>query len=292
MMRTQTMPLSPRNRPARPKKVALSSILLYLTLTISLFIFLFPFYWMLQTSLQTSRAIFSGVHLIPTSFTLSNYFSVMNSPFMTSARNSLIVATGTTVLTTCLALASAYSFLRYRYRGKTLLSRLIVLVYLFPTVVVLVPMYYVVTRVGLLNNHVSLIAIHTVLALPFCMWLLQSCLDNIPRSPEEAAMVFGASRLTAFRLTTIPLATPGILAAAAFAFILSWGEYMFAFVLMSDPQSKTVPVALKDLISAYAIDWGVVTAAGIVATVPVLLLFWIMAKYLTAGIARGVFNGR
>jgi ABC-type glycerol-3-phosphate transport system permease component len=142
----------------------------------------------------------------------------------------------------------------------------------------------------LLNNPIGLIAVHSVLALPLCLWMLQSYLEGVPREPEEAAMVFGASRARAFRVATLPLAAPGILASAAFAFILSWGEYMFAFIMSPDPSRKTVPVALKDLFSSYAMDWGVVTAAGVVATIPVLLLFWLMAKYLAAGLAKGAFD--
>ena len=281
----------PRVRGRLRASTVAGMVALYATLAILLVVFLFPFYWMIATSVQTSEGLFSGVHLVPDTFTLEHYRAVLESDFLSAnVRNSIFIASGTTILTTVLAMASAYSFLRYRYRGRTLFSRLVVLVYLFPTVLVLVPMYFVVSRAGLLNNPLALIAIHTVLALPFCLWMLQSFLEGVPREPEEAALVFGASRFTAFRLATVPLAAPGILAAAAFAFILSWGEYMFAFVLGPDPNRKTVPVALKDLFSSYAVDWGIVTAAGVVATIPVLLLFWLMAKYLAVGIARGAFE--
>lgn len=289
-MSTTSLTRPARRRPPLRPRTVVGMVILYVTLILLLVIFLFPFYWMVATSVQTSAGLFSGVHLIPTTFTIDNYRAVLQSAFPTNIRNSLLIASGTMVLTTVLALTSAYSSLRYRFRGRTLFTRLVVLVYLFPTVLVLVPMYFVVSRAGLLNNPLALIAIHTVLALPFCFWMLRSFLENVPREPEEAAQVFGASHFTAFRVATIPLAAPGILAAAAFAFILSWGEYMFSFVLSPDPARKTVPVALKDLFSAYAIDWGVVTAAGVVATIPVLLLFWLMAKYLAAGIARGVFE--
>jgi multiple sugar transport system permease protein len=281
----------PRGHAPRRVSPVVGMVALYATLVVLLVIFLFPFYWMAATSIQTAEGLFSGVHLIPNTFTLDHYRAVLASDFLSvNVRNSLLIAAGTTLLTTSLALASAYSFLRYRYRGRTLFSRLVVLVYLFPTVLVLVPMYFVVSRAGLLNSPLALIAIHTVLALPFCVWMLQSFLEGVPREPEEAALVFGASRFTAFRVATVPLATPGILAAGAFAFILSWGEYLFAFVLNPDPSRKTAPVALKDLFSSYAVDWGVVTAAGVVATIPVLLLFWLMAKYLAVGIARGAFE--
>ena len=288
-MSSSALPAPPRRPPLQGRTV-LGLVALYATLALLLVLFLFPFYWMVATSVQTAEGLFAGVRLVPDTFTLDHYRAVFDSDFPRNVRNSLLVAAGATVLTTVLAMASAYSSLRYRYRGRTLFSRLVVLVYLFPTVLVLVPMYFVASRAGLLNNPLALVAIHTVLALPFCFWMLRSFLEGVPREPEEAALVFGAGRFTAFWLATVPLAAPGILAAAAFAFILSWGEYMFAFVLVPDPARKTVPVALKDLFSSYAVDWGVVTAAGVVATIPVLLLFWLMAKYLAAGIARGAFE--
>jgi len=261
------------------------------TLVVLLLIFMFPFYWMLATSVQTSEGLFSGVKLVPDTFTLGNYQSVLQSDFVRiNVRNSLIIAIGTTIVTTLLTFAASLGYLRYRYRGRRFFSRLVVLVYLFPTVLVLVPLYFVVSRLGLLNNPIGLIAVHSVLALPLCLWVLQSYLEGVPREPEEAAMVFGASRARAFRVATLPLAAPGILASASLAFILSWGEYMFSFIMSPDPTGKTVPVALKDLFSSYSMDWGVVTAAGVVATIPVLLLFWLMGKYLAAGLAKGAFD--
>ena len=267
------------------------AILRSVTLVVLLLIFMFPFYWMIATSVQTAEGLFSGVKIVPDTLTLGNYGSVLQSDFVRiNVRNSLLIATGTTIVTTLLALAASLGFLRYRYHGRRFFSRLVVLVYLFPTVLVLVPLYFVAARLGLLNNPFGLIAVHSVLALPLCLWILQSYLEGVPREPEEAAMVFGASRARAFRIATLPLAAPGILAAAAFAFILSWGEYMFSFIMSPDPARKTVPVALKDLFSSYSMDWGVVTAAGVVATVPVLLLFWLMGKYLAAGLAKGAFD--
>ena len=276
---------------AAPVRNVGGALLRSVTLIVLLLIFMFPFYWMIATSVQTAEGLFSGVKIVPDTFTLGNYGSVLQSDFVRiNVRNSLLIATGTTIVTTLLALAASLGFLRYRYRGRRFFSRLVVLVYLFPTVLVLVPLYFVAARLGLLNNPVGLIAVHSVLALPLCLWILQSYLEGVPREPEEAAMVFGASRARAFRIATLPLAAPGILAAAAFAFILSWGEYMFSFIMSPDPARNTVPVALKDLFSSYSMDWGVVTAAGVVATVPVLLLFWLMGKYLAAGLAKGAFD--
>jgi multiple sugar transport system permease protein len=139
----------------------------------------------------------------------------------------------------------------------------------------------------MLGNPVTLVIVHTMLALPFCMWILQSFLSDIPRELEEAALVEGATQFGAFVRITVPQAMPGIIAAGTFAYIMSWGEYMFAYVLLTTESSQTVPVALQQLLGSYAIDWGLLAAACVLSTLPVLALFWLMAKYLGEGIAKG-----
>jgi ABC-type glycerol-3-phosphate transport system permease component len=252
-----------------------------------LVVFLFPFYWILKTSLEPTNVIYQGISFFPTEITFAHYERAMEIGFLDAVWNSLFVAIGTTLLTTAVALIGAYSILRYSYPGRQKASKLVLLTYMFPHVALIVPMYQLAADFGLLANPVTLIIVHSMLALPFCMWILQSFLNDIPRELEEAAMVEGASQLGAFARVTVPLAMPGIIAAGTFAYIMSWGEYMFAYVLMSDEASHTVPVALQQLLGSYAIDWGLLAATCVVATLPVLALFWLMAKYLGEGIAEG-----
>lgn len=256
-------------------------------LVVALVVFLFPFYWMVRTSVLPTQTIYSSSNLIPTEFTLSHYQAVVQNDFLNSVVNSLIAAIGTTLLTTAVSLLGAYSILRYRYPGRQKAARLVLLTYMFPHVALIVPMYQLAADFGMLGNPVTLIIVHTMLALPFCMWILQSFLEDIPRELEEAALVEGASELEAFARITVPQAMPGIIAAGTFAYIMSWGEYMFAYVLLTTDASQTVPVALQSLLGSYAIDWGVLAASSVIATLPVLALFWLMAKYLGEGIAKG-----
>lgn len=252
-----------------------------------LVVFLFPFYWIAKTSLQPTNAIYEDVSLIPSEITFTHYHQALEVEFLNAIWNSLVVAVGTTVVTTVVALLGAYSILRYTYPGRTKVAKMVLLTYMFPHVALIVPMYQVAADFGMLGHPITLVIVHSLLALPFCMWILQSFLEDIPRELEEAAMVEGASEFGAFVRITVPQAMPGIIAAGTFAYIMSWGEYMFAYVLMTDSASHTVPVALQQLLGSYSIDWGLLAAASVLATLPVLALFWLMAKYLGEGIAKG-----
>lgn len=259
----------------------------FVLLALALVVFLFPFFWIVKTSVLPTQTIYESSSLIPSEFTLVHYQTAIENGFLTPIVNSLIAAIGTTILTTVVSLLGAYSILRYTYPGRRKAAKLVLLTYMFPHVALIVPMYQLAADFGMLGNPVTLVIVHTMLALPFCMWILQSFLGDIPRELEEAALVEGASEFGAFLRITIPQAMPGIIAAGTFAYIMSWGEYMFAYVLLTDSAAYTVPVALQALLSGYAIQWGVLAASSVLATLPVLALFWLMAKYLGEGIAKG-----
>ena len=259
----------------------------FVLLGLTLVVFLFPFYWMLKTSFEPTNVMYNQVALIPPEFTLAHYRQALQTGFLQSVWNSLVVAVGTTLLTTVASLLGAYGILRYAFPGRTGVARLVLLTYMFPHVALIVPMYQLADHFGVLGDPLALIVVDTMLALPFCMWILQAFLEDIPRELEEAAMVEGATEFGAFFRITVPQAMPGIIAAGTFAFIMSWGEYMFAYVLMTDSASHTVPVALNQLVGSYAVNWGLLAAVCVISTIPVLAIFWLMAKYLGEGIAKG-----
>ena len=259
----------------------------FVLLALTLVVFLFPFYWMLKTSFEPTSVMYNQVALIPPEFTLAHYRQALQTGFLQSVWNSLVVAIGTTLLTTVASLLGAYGILRYAFPGRSGVARLVLLTYMFPHVALIVPMYKLADHFGVLGDPLALIIVDTMLALPFCMWILQAFLEDIPRELEEAAMVEGATEFGAFFRITVPQAMPGIIAAGTFAFIMSWGEYMFAYVLMTDSASHTVPVALNQLVGSYAVNWGLLAAVCVISTIPVLAIFWLMAKYLGEGIAKG-----
>lgn len=265
----------------------LFDVVRFVLLALALVVFLFPFYWIVKTSVLSTQTIYQSSTLIPSEFTLTHYQSAIENGFLTPIVNSLVAAIGTTILTTVVSLLGAYSILRYTYPGRQKAAKMVLLTYMFPHVALIVPMYQLAADLGMLGNPVTLVIVHTMLALPFCIWILQSFLGDIPRELEEAALVEGASEFGAFLRITIPQAMPGIIAAGTFAYIMSWGEYMFSYVLLTDSANYTVPVALQALLGGYAINWGVLAASSVLATLPVLALFWLMAKYLGEGIAKG-----
>ena len=263
------------------------NVVRFALIALVLVVFLFPFYWVVRTSILPTQTIYDSANLVPSAFTLAHYQSALEADFVQAIVNSLVAAVGTTVLTTLVSLFGAYSILRYIYPGRRKAAKLVLLTYMFPHVALIVPTYQLAADLGMLGTPATLIVIHTMLALPFCLWILQSFLEDIPRELEEAALVEGASEIGAFVRITIPQAMPGIIAAGIFAYIMSWGEYMYAYVLLTDSSSHTVPVALQQLLGSYAVDWGLLAAASVLVTLPVLALFWLMAKYLGEGIAKG-----
>lgn len=256
-------------------------------LALVMIVFLFPYYWLLKTSFEPPELITGPVLLVPTSFTLEHYHEVLGVGLLDNIVNSLIAAVGTMVLTTVVALLGAYAITRYIFPGRRRAAQLVLLTYMFPNTALVVPMFKMFSDLGMLNNPATLIFLHSMIALPFSLWILQSYLESIPRELEEAALVEGATEFGAFGRITVPQAAPAIIAVAILAFIMSWGEYMFAFVLTTDTGKYTVPVKVMQLLGGYQVDWGLVAAASIVATIPVLALFWLMVKYLGRGIARG-----
>lgn len=256
-------------------------------LGLALVVFLFPFYWLFKTSFEPNNVIYGAVTVVPPEFTLDHYRQAVEIGFLQQVGNSLVVGLGTMVLTTVLSLFAAYSILRYVYPGRQGAARLVLLTYMFPHVALIVPVHQLAANTGLLGHPLGLVLVHTMLALPFCVWILQSFLKDIPRELEEAALVEGASQIEAFIRITIPQAMPGVIAAGTFAFIMSWGEFMFAFVLTTSSANYTVPVEMSNLLGSYAIEWGLIAAVSVIATIPVLAVFWLMAKYLGEGIARG-----
>jgi len=259
----------------------------FVLLAVLLVLFLFPFYWLVKTSLEPSQLIYEETVLIPTEITFEHYWSVVDVGFIDNVINSMVVGVGTLVLTTVVALLGAYAVTRHVFPGRQTAAKLVLLAYMFPNTALIVPLFGTAASVGLLSNPIVLVLLHSMLALPFCMWILQSYLESIPLELEEAAMVEGASKFGAFRRVMVPQAAPAIIAVAILAFIISWGEYMFAYVLMTQSEAHTVPVAIMQLLGGYQIDWGRLAAASVVAVLPVLAMFWLMVKYLGRGIARG-----
>lgn len=251
-----------------------------------------PFAWMLLTSLTPSDAIVAtGVSLSPAGWSLDNYARLFEqTSFLGNMGHSLIVAAGTVALGLGVSVTAAYAFSRFRFRGRRLFMLQFLLVNMFPVVLLILPLFVLMRRVGLLDTHLALIIANATVAIPFAVWMLTSYVAAIPKSLDEAAMIDGCSRLGTLRRIVLPLAMPGIVSTGIYIFITAWNEYLYALTL-GGRNVRTVTVAIQTLIGEYQIEWGLLAAGGVVGALPATILFLVVQRRLVAGLTQGAVKG-
>jgi ABC-type glycerol-3-phosphate transport system permease component len=253
----------------------------------------FPLFWMLTTSLKPSAEIFATPPgLVPTHPTLDNFRRLFADTYFTVFfRNSVAVAGATVALTLTVASLGAYGLTRYAFRGRETVAALILLTYMFAPIMIIIPFYILVKQLGIVNTRLALVLSYTTFCLPFCLWVLRAFFQSIPLELEEAALVDGAGRGRTVWYVVLPLALPGLIAAAIFTFILAWNDFLFALVLITSDELKTLPVGVNDLFNATIVDWGMIMAAGVMITVPTVLFFAAVQRYLVQGWGAGGVKG-
>lgn len=254
----------------------------------------FPLVWMIITSVKPQTELFRiPPTWFPETITFEHYWRLLTeTPFLTYFRNSVILATSTTVFVIALGTMGAYSLVRFKFRGRETLAVLVLFTYLLPSVVLIIPLYLMMVALGLSNTLVSLILAHTTFALPYALWLLRSFMEGIPEDLESAALVDGASRMGAFRDIILPQLLPGIISTALFTFILSWNEYLYALVLVnSDSVAPLTTGVMSMLISTFNIEWSLLMAASVMMSVPLIIVFAFLQSYLTSGFGAGGVKG-
>jgi multiple sugar transport system permease protein len=254
----------------------------------------FPLLWMLSVSFKGPRELVElHPHLIPSHATLQNYRDAFSqNGLVHSAWNSFKVATLTSLLTTLVGLPAAYVLARQ----KGLISRLglgwILLSQMFPLILIIIPLFLLLRKLHLTDSHAGLVFVYMVWTLPFILWMLQSYVRGIPRELEEAAMADGAGRFHILRTVIVPLLAPGIVVTALFAFISAWNEFFLALVLLQTPSLTTLPVLLARFVGIEGIvRLGPLAASALLATLPSLLLFTIIQRWLTRGLLSGAVKG-
>ncbi|OLP55624.1 ABC transporter permease [Rhizobium rhizosphaerae] len=254
---------------------------------------LFPLFWLLKVSVTPNDLLYSeGVRLWPSHATLDHYrFVLENSAFPTFFKNSLIVAGSTSVAVTALSSLAGYALSRFRFRGKYALVALMLITQMFPLVMLVAPIFKMLSPLGLTNSLTGLVIVYTAFNVPFATFLMQSFFDGIPKDLEEAAMIDGASRFVAFRQIILPLTLPGIAATLGFVFTAAWSELLFALMLISGNASATFPVGLLTFVSKFSVDFGQMMAAGVMALIPACLFFLLIQRYLVQGLTAGAVKG-
>lgn len=267
---------------------------LVLLMALALLIFTaFPFAWMASTAFKPPREIFlTPPTLWPSAWDLDNVRRLFDETrFLTYFRNSVTVSLSTVGLTLLLSTPAAYSLTRFRFYGREKLAALILFTYMFAPIMIIVPFYVMVRFLGLTNTHTGLVMAYTAFCLPFNLWMLRTFFQSIPVDIEEAAMIDGANRFQAVVYVVLPLALPGVVATGIFTFILAWNDYIFARVLLSADELKTLPVGIADLYNASVVDWGMIMASGLLVIAPIAGVFVFIQKYLVAGWGAGGVKG-
>lgn len=274
------------------EKRASRVFLLWIPLVLFLLFLLFPFYWTFVTSIKPAEELHSlKVIYWPQNPTLESYKHLFNQfNFLHPMKNSLIVAAITTIVSLTVSTLAAYAFSRFRFAGRKPLMVLFLTNNMFPTVLLLIPLFTIMRKLGLLYKPASLVLSYTTFTIPFSVWLLNGYLNDLPLSMEEAAMIDGADRAKAFTRIVLPVLLPCLLATGVYIFMQSWNEYTFA-VLFTNEHSRTIPVSLKMLVGQLGVQWDLITAGGIITVIPVCIMFFFAQKRLVAGLTAGAVKG-
>ncbi|MBU4527140.1 MAG: carbohydrate ABC transporter permease [Desulfomicrobium sp.] len=251
-----------------------------------------PFSWMILTSL-TPTAILSatGVSLSPSGWSLDNYIRLVEqTSFLKNMLDSLIIAVGTVIVGLLVSVTAAYAFSRFRFAGRKAIMLQFLLINMFPIVLLILPLFILMRKLGILDTHFALILANATAAIPFAVWMLTSYVGAIPRSLDEAAMTDGCSRLMALRRIVLPLMMPGIISTGIYIFITAWNEYLYALTL-GGSRVRPVTVAIQTLIGEYQIEWGLLAAGAVVGALPATLLFLIVQRRLIGGLTQGAVKG-
>ncbi len=262
-------------------------------LGVLLLIVFVPMYWIVVTSFKTGRQILlSQAIYVPRPFTLQNYvYLFQESRFALWLLNSAVTATASTALSLGVGAAGAYALTRLRFAGRRTFGAVVLITYLVPPGLMFIPLYQALIQIGYTNARGTLVLAYPTFLVPFVTWLLMGFFRSIPRELEEAALIDGANRLQTMWRIVLPLAAPGLLAAALFCFTLSWNEFLYALVFIADDDLRTLPVGLSEFVVSDFAFWGQLMAAAALASLPVVLVYVYLHKYMVHGLTAGAVKG-
>ena len=274
-------------------RIFLERAAVYLGAALLAFVCGFPLFWMALTSVKPDREIITATPSFWTGAAhLDAYRRLFDqTKFEAYFLNSVLVAGGSTLLTIAVAVLAAYGITRFRFRGRESIATVMLFTYMFAPIMIVIPFYIMMRKLGLANSHLGLMLSYTSFSLPFSMWLLRSFFQSIPIELEQAAMIDGASRPQAVVRVVVPMALPGVIAVSIFTFIVAWNDYLFARVLIGKDDLKTLPLGIQDLYESSVTDWGMIMAAGVVITIPALVFFAMVQRHLIAGWGAGGVKG-
>jgi multiple sugar transport system permease protein len=262
-------------------------------------IFLAPFLWLLIASVSSPVELLRvPLKWIPSHISFSRYEQIFSASgenifanFRAALVNSVIVASATVAISMTVGVFGAYAFARLRFRLSRATLLLFLSTYMVPPIALVIPMYLIMVKLHLLDNRLGLIIVYCSFATPFVLWIMGNYFQTIPRELEDAARVDGCTRLGALFRVILPLARPGLLSTALFAFLVAWDEFLYALVFTSTNASKTIPVAIAEFTGRYTTDFGLQAAGGILAAVPPVLIAVAFQRYIVGGLSAGAVKG-
>lgn len=278
---------------ARPRRFV-PRALLNIAAVVVILASLFPVYWMVNTSLLPASAVKSETpHWWPDQFTLRNFQTALGDDSLIAALLNSVAVTGITLVAALVfAFLASVAVSRYRFRSRGAFIIAILVIQMIPAEAMIVSVFRVLDGWYLLNTIIGLAFVYIALVLPFTIWTLRGFVNGIPAELEEAAMIDGCSRVGAFWRITFPLLAPGLIATGVFAFIQAWNEFVFALVIMTRPDSLTLPIWLRAFVQVTkATDWSVVMAASTIMAVPVIVFFLIVQHRMSSGLVAGAVKG-
>ena len=278
------------------------------------FAVLYPVLWVVKMAVTPSQAFSLSANPLPdpANVSLENFRRLFGGEWASSAEvlplwpglldfqlpvfvwqfvNSTIIAGATTILGVGLATTSAYAFSRFRFPGRESGMRLLLVTQMFPGVVMTIPLYIILQKLQLLDSLTGMALVYSTTAVPFCVWMLKGYFDTIPEELEEAAIMDGMDQFSIFTKIVLPLAKPGIVVTALFSFMTAWNEFILAATFLSKETTYTLPVALQQYVGSHGEQWGLFAAGAIVASIPVMALFFSLQKHLVSGLTAGGVKG-
>lgn len=279
---------------ARPQSKKFAGMIgSYAVIALFAFIAVYPILYIFTISLRPGDQLLStSLQVIPDGATLNNYRELLTeTPFLRWMANSLFVSAVVTISGVALASTAGYAISRYKFKGRRAMLKGLLVTQMFPATMLLLPLYVVLINLQLLNSYLGILVIYSATALPFCVWQMKGYYDTIPAALEEAARIDGCTPWQAFRLVILPLAAPALVITALFSFMSAWNEYVVANVVLQDVNMFTLPLGLKMFQGLMTTQWGLYAAGALLVSVPVVLLFLGLSRYLISGLTLGGVKG-
>ncbi|MER2565194.1 MAG: sugar ABC transporter permease [Myxococcaceae bacterium] len=259
---------------------------------------LYPVLWVVKMALSPTQSLSLSINPFPDAITFDHFRDVLFSHdsqgrwlFGRQLLASIVVSGATTLVGLSLAVTAAYALSRFRFPGKDAGMQTLLVTQMFPATLMLVPLYSLLQKLGLLDSWGGLVLVYSTSSLPFCVWMLKGYFDTIPRELEEAAVMDGASPWQVFWIVVLPLARPALAVTALFSFMTAWNEFILSATLINDAARFTLPVALQQYVGEWKTEWGHFAAGALIVSAPVMALFFALQKYLVGGLTAGAVKG-